>query len=382
MSDETIDAPPPHSSLFGMGKGRAALRQFFKRLFSRKSPPDQFSQPTPPPSFQKSLRDGFIYGAIFMMLLGVWVALRSSDTAEKLQTLIPAKTAPIEVAQTSLDPNVPKDGLVNSKNIAALPPAPIEGLYEKFEGKMLPVTRIGDDLSPFQAYKKPFQLVAGKPLVSIVIVDYGLSPHMSQSMLDNLSPDISLVLTPYAQDAVKWAAAARAYGHEFWLSLPMQTKTFGLDDTGPQTLLLNTSTQEIQKRLFSVLASVAGYAGLVSQEDHAFTNTDKDVQPVMKQVFGRGLAFVESNPAIPAYGLSMAMEFGYPYAQNGAWLDEDLRPDAIDRALQDLELQATRKGRAIAFIHPYPLAINKVQTWITEAQARGIQIVPLSALVQ
>lgn len=380
MSDGSIDAAPLQNSPANQGTSGTVSKNPLRKFFKRKA---ETAIPDDASSFKKALKEGLLYGAVLFLLFAVWMAYRSNETAQRIQPLIPSKTASIEASQaTSPDPNAPLPGLEQTKNIHALPPAPIEGLFEKYNGMMLPLTRIGDDLTPFQAYKKPYQTVAGKSQISIVIVDYGLSPQLSESMLANLSDDISLVLTPYAQDPAKWASAARAYGHEFWLSLPMQTKDFGLDDTGPWTLLLNSTAEENQKRLFDVMGAAVGYAGLVSQQGHAFEPTDKFVQPVMKQIFGRGLAFVESNPDIPAYGLSMAMEFGYPYAQNGAWLDADLRPEAIDAALQQLELQATRKGRAIAFIHPYPLVINKVQSWIAEAESRGIQMAPLSALVQ
>ncbi len=334
-------------------------------------------------SFMRALRQGLVYGAILFICLVAWMALRSGDTARRLQSLVPAKTAMIELAEVRTeDPNAPAQKLESSKNINALSPAPIEGLAENLNGRFLPKTRIEDDLTPFNAYKKPFAPVAGKIQVSFVIVDFGLSSLLAQSVLDNMPPEISLVLTPYASEPAKWAAAARAYGHEFWLSLPMETADYGRSDTGPDTLMAHASAEENRARLFNVLGIAAGYAGVVSQKDHILTRGENDIRPIAEQVFGRGLAFAESTPNIPAFGLSMAMEFGYPYVQNNFWIDEDLRPEAIDAALQRLEIQATRKGRAIAFLHPYPVAVNKVQEWMKTAPERNIQIVPLSALVQ
>jgi polysaccharide deacetylase 2 family uncharacterized protein YibQ len=324
-----------------------------------------------------------LYGGIVFLLLFGWMALRSGDTAQRLQDIIPVKTAPIEVAEVKTeDPHAPQEGLQDKKNINALPPAPIEGLSENLDGKFLPKSRIEDDLSPFNAYKKPFALVAGKTQISVVIVDFGLSSTLAQSILDNMPPEISLVLTPYAAEPSKWASAARAYGHEFWLQLPMQTAAFGKNDTGPSTILSTASVEENRKRLFDVLGVAVGYAGLVSEKNHILTQGSMDTKQITDQIFGRGLAFAESTPDIPAFGLSTAMEFGYPYVQNNFWLDEDLRPESIDAALQRLEIQASRKGRAIAFLHPYPVAVNKVQEWIKHADQKNIQIVPLSALVQ
>ena len=341
---------------------------------------DGFRQGSP---FSKAFMEGIFAGLIVFALLAVWLQIRSNDTAQRLQGIIPSEAVVIEeisIAERTADPNSPSQvALDNSKKINSLVTAPIDGLYESVDGKQLPKSRIEDDMTPFQAYKKPFTPVAGRPLVSIVIVDFGLSELLSKSMLDNMPPEISLVMSPYAIDPAKWAAAARSYGHEFWLSLPMQTKDM---DSGPNTLIANSSIEENHKRLINVLGTAAGYAGLVSQKDHVLTQSDLSTGQIMKQILGRGLAFAESNPDIPAYGLSLAMETGSPYVQNNFWLDADLRPEAINQAFRELELQAARKGKAVAFLRPYPVVINKMQEWLKTADQNGFQIAPLSAMVQ
>lgn len=339
-------------------------------------------------AFARSLAEGIGAGGILLLLLIGWMALRSDGTAQKMQDYIPVKTATIENLKGETSTASEKtagdhtDVSASPKNKDALAAVPIAGLTQEYEDKLLPISRIEDDLTPFQAYKKPFVLEHGKALVSIVLVDFGLSASLSNSALQNLNDNISLVLNPYAPDPAKWGQQARDHGHEFWLSLPMETKNFTVNDTGPTTLMASAPIKENELRLFTVMSSAVGYAGLVSQKDHAFSAASIDPAPIMKQIFGRGLAFAESNPEIPAYGLSMAMEFGYPYVQNNFWLDADLRPDSIDRALQALEQQALKKGKAIAFMHPYPLAVNKVQAWLETASDKGLQIAPLSATVQ
>ncbi len=255
-------------------------------------------------------------------------------------------------------------------------------MSENVDGKTLPIVRAQDEMTPFQAYKKPFEFVAGRALVSIVVVDFGLSGSMSKSALESMPPEVSFVLSSYADEPTQWAASSRVYGHEFWLSLPMQGTEFGTGDNGPNTLLINGSNEENTARLFNVLGSVTGYAGLGSQEGHVFAQDTPSAAPVLKQIFSRGLAFAESNPDITAFGLATAMEGGDPYVQNTFWLDQDLRPEAIDQALKNLEAQATKKGKAVAFVHPYPVVITKLQAWLKDAEQKGLQVAPLSAMVQ
>ncbi len=132
----------------------------------------------------------------------------------------------------------------------------------------------------------------------------------------------------------------------------------------------------------NILGSTIGYAGLVTQKDHVLKPDDVGASDILQQIFGRGLALAESNPSETAYGLSIALESGYPYVQNNFWIDADLRPEYIDRALGELEMQATSKGKAIAFVHPYPMAMKKLQQWMLGAEERGLQIAPLSAMAE
>jgi polysaccharide deacetylase 2 family uncharacterized protein YibQ len=333
--------------------------------------------------YGSAFRDGLIGGGVLFLLIFGWMVIRSGDTAWKMQAFLPYKTAAIEEpAREPVVKHEAQPGLENVKNVNALPVAPMAGLVENFEGRQLPIVRMEDEMTAFQAYKKPFQPVAGRPMVSIVVVDFGLSELLSKSILDNTPPEMSLALSPYSDEPSKWAAAARAYGHEFWVMLPMQTKEYGVDDSGPSTILLNAQEKENQARLFDILGDTVGYAGLISQKGHQFLTDTPVSAPVLKQIFGRGLAFAESNPETAAWGLPMAMQDGYPYVQNNFWLDENLRTQAVQQKLNELELQATRKGKAVAFLHPYPAVMKQVQDWMKDAESKGIQIAPLSAMVQ
>lgn len=338
------------------------------------------------PDFVKGALEGLLVGLVILGLFIGWASLRMDRTMEKLQAQIPFKTTAITLEHKKPETPTPKEQpkeltLAESKQASPLPPAPLEGLTEPFENTLLPLSRASDDLTPFKAYKRPFIPTSGKARVAIGIVDYGLSSLMSQSALDNLPQNVTLILSPYAPEPETWAKKARAYGHEFWLGLPMQSADIDVNPPGPQTLLTGASIEDNQARLFSVMGRVTGYVGLVSEKNHGFGQGDIDSQSVMKQIFGRGLAFAESNPEIQAYGLPMALEFGYPYTQNHFWLDTTLRPESIRQTLKELELLALKKGKAIAFVHPYPIAIRELQDWMAHAPEKGIQIAPLSAMI-
>ncbi len=329
--------------------------------------------------FARSFIEGLLAGAFLLVLLFVWMLVRQDHTAQMLQPLIPAQTAMLEVPEVeqALEENTPDIKLDKKKDIAALTSAPIEGLFEDKDGKSIPVVRDADNVTPFDAYKKPITPVSGWPSIAIVIVDFGLSESLSQLVLNDLPETVTPVLSPYATDPVKWAASARSFGREFWLSLPIQKKDFGDGDTGPMTILQNAIEQENMSRLFRVMGVAQGYAGLVSEKDHVVM-AGAGAKAVMTQIFDRGLGFAESTPDIVPIGLMEASDGKHPYAQATLWLDSDLRPVAMEGVLKSLEQKAQRDGQVVVFTRPYPVVINALKDWTKTLPSKNIQIVPLS----
>lgn len=352
--------------------------------------------------FQRAFVEGVAAGIAVFILLFVWMGIRSDRTAEKVQSLFPVEAVqilrpgianqnalPEDAANILLgDNNAGQDAVapvINHPAVTAisLPRAPIEGVFETKNGLVLPVTHTGvdDDMTPFNAYKRGFVAVQGRPMVSVVVIDFGISTSLSDTALQSLPADITFALSSYAQDAMGWSAKARGDGHEIWLSLPMQTKDVH-DDAGQNSIAINASLQQNQDNLWTTLGSTVGYAGIVSQPGHAFTGNDIDVEPIFNQIYGRGLGFAESNPDVSGFGETLAKSSGAPYVRNNLWVGDDLQPDAIDRAFQNAERIATKDGQSVIFVKPYPAVLKKLSQWAAETEERGIQIAPLSALVQ
>lgn len=319
--------------------------------------------------FNHSFIKAFAGAGLVVILSLLWLYVRSDNTAEKLQHIVPVKTAMIEVPEIEqAGQDSPPVKLEEKKSIQSLPPAPLEGLYEDINGKHLPVIRENDGLTPFDAYKKPYQSQDGAPYICLVIVEYGLSQNASQALLDTLPPEVTFVLSAYTEDAGKWSASARAFGHEFWLTLPAETKDYGQSDTGPLTILKNAREQENLNRLQQLLGITTGYTGLLVLKDHDMDMAMSPLLSINKEIQMRGLGFVDSKSGYDDEGL----------AKDNLWLDDDLRPIAIEGMLKVAEQKAKRDGRAVVYTHPYPVILNQLKTWTGSLQDKGLQLAPLS----
>lgn len=301
------------------------------------------------------------------------------------------KEAPQNIPET----HIPKPHILETKTSETSPispittddknslvPAPVPGLYENASEGMLPIIRKEDNISPFEAYKRPFQKTSEKPLLSIIFFNMGLSRKMTEGLIQNLPAEVSFSFSPYAQDLKLLTDISRKAGHEVWLTLPMETKNYPFDDPGPLTLLVNASVEQNKGRLTSILASTQGYVGFVSQKNHIFKREDANVNPAFQEVFDRGLAILDSKPSLYSFVGDLASKNDYPNAKNNFWLDDDLTPLALNKKIRQIIEYGKSGGSLIVMVRPYPTSVKALQKFLHSAAADRFQLAPVSAQIE
>jgi polysaccharide deacetylase 2 family uncharacterized protein YibQ len=106
------------------------------------------------------------------------------------------------------------------------------------------------------------------------------------------------------------------------------------------------------------------------------------VIPVVEEVRARGLVFVDSRTTPNSQGVPAAEEVGLPSAMRDVFLDNDLAPEAITKQFEELERIARRRGYAVAIGHPHDATLAALAGWLPRVAERGIQVVPVSAIVR
>ena len=261
----------------------------------------------------------------------------------------------------------------------ALPRAPVDALYEDTADDRLPVIRKSDKLTPFAAYRRPFTPVSGKRIVSIVVMDLGISDTATKAAIADLPPDISLVIDPYSTNPDFWSTEARSAGHEIWLKLPVEGSLYPMDDSGPQTLMINALEKQNINKLNWVLSRTTGYVGVVTAEDPNYIKAANAARPVLNSLFARGLGFVDGDTAPEGTPASIAAGLKAPYGHNNVWVDVPVTTAHIAASLRQLEVLAEGSGQAIGFIHATPMSLEMLQRWISGLPGKNIILAPLSA---
>lgn len=263
-----------------------------------------------------------------------------------------------------------------------LVPAPDRRLIERGRHGALP--RVGEDgARPLDVYARPSLDalpggVAPAGRIALLVTGLGIGQAATADAIARLPPAVTLALTPYGTDLERTAGRAREAGHEIMLQAPMEPFDYPDDDPGPQTLLTGARGAENGDRLVWMLSRFPGFVGLVNHMGGRFLSDEAALAPVLREVAGRGLGFVDDGSSPRSLAAGLAARAKLPVARADVALDAVPRAEAIDRELARLEETARRKGTVLAVAGAQPLTVERLARWSRDLESRGILLVPVS----
>lgn len=304
----------------------------------------------------------------------VYIAIMANTTLNAIKEKIPSETTPVIFSGQKITQD--KTHNASKKKDASLESLIIKGLYQKTKQGLLPVIRKNDNLTSFRAYQAPFdynKITDTKPVVTFAVMDYGLSKKSSQMALDLLPPEVSFILTPYANLPNEWIKMAQNNGHEVWLNLPIQHKNGS--DLGALTIFHHLSLPEKMASLYTIMATTQGYVGFASYTDEQINSNTEHYSQIMNKIYERGLGFLELNPNAPRTLEGTAINIGAPF------INADMTTTAIqgdEQSFEQLEKMAKEKGHLIALIPPYEKPLKNLAVWIEKVGKTDYTIAPVS----
>ena len=219
-----------------------------------------------------------------------------------------------------------------------------------------------------------------KPKIVIVIDDLGIDkPRTARAI--NLPGPLTLSFMTYASGLDKQTRAARDAGHELWLHIPMEPGSLDVDP-GPNVLLTGIPKPELQASIKWNLEQFSGYVGINNHMGSRFTADLPGLRTLMEVLKKRDLLFLDSVTSGKSVAGKAARETGVPFARRNIFLDHQDDKVGIERRLAEVERLARWKGIAIAIGHPRERTLTALGTWLKGLEAKGFQLVPLSAAVK
>ena len=216
--------------------------------------------------------------------------------------------------------------------------------------------------------------------IAIIIDDLGHSLYLGQQALD-LPGALTYSVLPQLRYSSTIAQRAHKRGKEVMLHLPMQT-TDGRR-LGPGGLLKVQNRTEFARRVRDNLATVPYASGVNNHMGSLLTQDEGAMRWLMQELrCFHGLYFVDSRTDMRSVARAQAREAGLANAARDVFLDNVRDVRYVRRQLEVLIARARSQGTAIGIGHPHPATLAVLAQELPRLAAQGIQLVPVSELVE
>lgn len=316
---------------------------------------------------------GVFWAGILVCFGGLWLTLEILGPAGGVRTqAMRVATAVVETTRAK------PAGRTVAGPVAAPDPALLEPVPGD-PGRFLP--RIAaDGRSPMAVYAAGFAAGTQGPCVGLIVAGIGLDHPASEKAVHDLPGGVTLAVSPYAHDLGPLLAAARAAGHEYLLSIPMEPRGYGLNDPGDRALMTALPPEENARRLDWALSRMSGYVGTTGAlgrlHGERFASQADLMRPVLHAIAARGLLYVDPRP-----------DAGHPPSVWGRHVDVVVdaaeQGAAIDAQLAELSRIARAHGSALGLVGAVrPVTLERIAAWTSQLAAQGLTLAPVSALVE
>ena len=235
-------------------------------------------------------------------------------------------------------------------------------------------TETADDTS------KPF-VREGKALVAVVIDDVGLSvPFTNQ--LAQIEKPVTVAFLPYGASDKSQVMKLKNAGFEVILHAPMMP--YVRASLAPNTLSPEMSHDDLQEK-FNVMLDRFDGTGMGGVNNHMgskFTESTTAMSAIIEVVKQKNMFFLDSKTSSKSVARSVCKKYDVPYIARDVFLDNERDYGKIMQQFIATERIAKKRGYAVAIGHPYPQTLKALKDWEKNLSAHGIELVPLSYLVE
>jgi polysaccharide deacetylase 2 family uncharacterized protein YibQ len=256
---------------------------------------------------------------------------------------------------------------------------PDRALIEQSEEGPLPIRSI-DGRRPVDVYARPWSGTRGAR-VAIVIGGLGLSQTGTQYAIKKLPGTVTLAFAPQGNSLDRWMRDARQNGHELLMQVPFEPYDYPNVNPGRNTLTVEASPAENLRSLHWALSRITNYVGIMNYMGARFVADENSMEPVMKDLARRGLLYLDDGTSARSVAPQLSLKDGVPFAAGDLTIDSSHDRGEILKKLDQLEATARARGFAIGTGSAFQVTVDTVADWIGEAVKRGVEIVPVTAVM-
>lgn len=244
--------------------------------------------------------------------------------------------------------------------------------------KLLPTRRFLPPIPSRREEPVPLE-PAGNPRVAIIVDDVGFVRAPVEAFFPIQAP-LTMAVLPWGEYSQRHARQAKTAGFQVILHLPLEPLDPGICP-GPGAVYGDASPEEIRRQVNANINNVPGIEGVNNHMGSKGTQDPVLMRLVMKELKKNGLFFVDSLTIGSSVAGQIAREQGVPATERDIFLDHYGVED-IPRQMEKLLQKAVERGRAVGIVHPHPGAAEVVADFLPRFVEAGVEIVPVSDLVE
>jgi hypothetical protein len=220
-----------------------------------------------------------------------------------------------------------------------------------------------------------------RPKIAIVIDDLGGEKNISQELLQWNLP-ITFSILPFMLHSKTLAQEAHRKGKEVILHLPMEPHGYPQVKPGKGVLLEEMDEAGLLHQLSQDIEAVPYIQGVSNHMGSKLMEDPKKMRIVFSELKKRGLFFLDSRTTPETIGIQVAQSVGLNAMERSLFIDHSSDKEVIKQKLEQLIQRSLSTGKAVGIGHPHPSTIKILKEMVSKMKEKGIEIVPLSAVME
>ena len=220
-----------------------------------------------------------------------------------------------------------------------------------------------------------------RPKVALVIDDLGGERLIARELLEwDLPLTFSILpFTPYAKTI---AREAHQKGKEVILHAPMEPHGYPKIRPGEGVLLAGMDEESLRRQLAKDIEAVPYIKGVSNHMGSRLMEDPEKVRIILSELKRRRLFFLDSRTTPQTVGMNVAQGVGVKAMERSLFIDHSLNEEDIKQKIDKLISLSLSNGKAIGIGHPHPSTVKSLKEMVPKMKEKGIEIVPLSAVME
>jgi polysaccharide deacetylase 2 family uncharacterized protein YibQ len=220
-----------------------------------------------------------------------------------------------------------------------------------------------------------------RPKIALVIDDLGGERLITDELLEWDLP-ITFSVLPFSPYAKTVAREAYQKGKEVILHVPMEPHGYPKVKPGKGALLEEMDGESLRRQLVKDIEAVPHIKGASNHMGSRLMEDPEKVKIILLELKRRRLFFLDSRTTPQTVGMNVAQAVGVKAMERSLFIDHSLDEEDIKERIEKLIQLSLSNGKAIGIGHPHPATIRSLKEMIPKMKEKGIDLVPLSTVME